>query len=447
MNTLLQKYFLSIFIVFFTLFLIIVLTKIFLSKREILNTESYCNPLLSDDLNSNQCPPNSSFRKKQEEIQSDINRLKTQMTNLTLTQNNISSDLIKTKSDFESTKSDLILTKKKIHNFSQLVGCSQTYCNGDTWESCVRANGSEWCQKTCRNVGPNDYCNGDTWAGCVRANGQGWCQDNCKNRSNQLYNVGCFENNPLYVNVSLFNQYKKDTDDKLQDLRKDINNPFRALIMSKPPWGIYAAESFSNNTLYELRNNGRNAICTKVSLTNGSGYGASVSIPYIYGSTTSIVNWPDGSIPINFTVCSITRYTGSSKARILTSRNGNWLHGHWYNHRGVTYYENWIQQVNFNHNHNRDEIVNNWVVTCGKNNGTAPDNILIDGVARGQRNGGIGGQTGMTINGNPFGELSDWAFSHVFIWDQNLSNAEMVMVSNALMQYLVDGLSFKRLFI
>lgn len=86
-------------------------------------------------------------------------------------------------------------------NFS--TSCTQQYCNGDTWDGCVRANGSKWCQDSCRNVGPNHYCNGDTWAGCVRANGQDWCQNNCKDRSNNLYKVGCSKQG--FTNVSKHN--------------------------------------------------------------------------------------------------------------------------------------------------------------------------------------------------------------------------------------------------
>ena len=218
-----------------------------------------------------------------------------------------------------------------------------------------------------------------------------------------------------------------------------FNNTFPSLLKSKPPWGIYAAESYSNNTLYELRENGRNATCSGVTLTNGSGNGATVNIPYISGTTTSKVTWPNGSIPTNFTICSITRYTGNNKQRILTSTSGNWLHGHWGNYSGVCYYEGWLTSYLNGPNNT------NWVITCGKNNGTAPNNVLVNGTAKGTISGGVGGQTAMTINNGYYNEISDWAFSHVFIWDQTLTDDELRIVSTGLSQYLADGVSINTL--
>ena len=217
------------------------------------------------------------------------------------------------------------------------------------------------------------------------------------------------------------------------------NTDFASLLKTKTPWGIYAAESYSNNVLYELRGNGRNATCSGVTLTNGIGYGATADIPYIYGTTTSKITWPNGSIPTNFTVCSITRYTGGIRQRILTATSGNWLHGHWAGEAGTCYYEGWIQNSAYG-------SLDNWVVMCGKNNGTAPNNVLVDGSATGKANGGTGGQTAMTINNSISApEPSDWAFSHVFIWDQNLSDADMRIVCNGLIQYLADGISINNL--
>jgi hypothetical protein len=216
---------------------------------------------------------------------------------------------------------------------------------------------------------------------------------------------------------------------------------FASLLNSKPPWGIYAAESYSNNTLYELRGNGRNATCSGVTLTNGNGYGATANIPYIYGTTTSKVTWPNGSIPSIFTVCSITRYTGTANnKRILNGTSGNWLHGHWSNYSGVCYYEAWkTSSVNGPNN-------TNWVITCGKNNGNNPNNVLVNGSAKGTASGGTGGQTSMTINNSTaVNEPSDWAFSHVFIWDQTLTDDELKIVSTGLSQYLNNGISIKNI--
>ncbi len=205
-----------------------------------------------------------------------------------------------------------------------------------------------------------------------------------------------------------------------------------SLLATKSPWGIYTATSLSGGILYEMRGNGRDAAATSVLSSSGSGYGASVSIPYIYGSTTSTIVWPSGSIPTSFTICSLTRYTGGTRGRILSSPNGNWLHGHWAGNRGNAFYEGWktvLTNVN---------DLDNWLVFCGKNSESTPNNILLDGSGIGTTSGGTGGKI-LSINNNGWGELSDWAFSYLFIWDQILTDSEMQIVSTSLTQYLSNG--------
>jgi hypothetical protein len=70
------------------------------------------------------------------------------------------------------------------------------YCNGDTMQNCIRSKGQSWCNRYCRNMGPNDYCNGDTVGNCQKYNGS-WCLDNCRQRNNQFYKQGIepFTNN------------------------------------------------------------------------------------------------------------------------------------------------------------------------------------------------------------------------------------------------------------
>ena len=156
------------------------------------------------------------------------------------------------------------------------------------------------------------------------------------------------------------------------------------LINTKSPWGIYCAESYSNNILYELRNNGRNATTNNVSFGYNSGNGA-LSIPYIYGTTGSTIVWPSGSVPSTFTLCTITRYTGGANGRIINSTDNVFLHGHWNNNRGVIYNDGWRTN-----NTPSIGIITNWLVTCYKNIGDIPNNILIDGIPSGIVAGGNG---------------------------------------------------------
>ena len=215
-------------------------------------------------------------------------------------------------------------------------------------------------------------------------------------------------------------------------------NSMSALLTSKSPWGIYAAETYSNNKLPELRGNtARDATCVNVNMDYADGNGAVAKIPFIFGGTNATVEWPSTSssksIPDTFTICSISRYNGSSKQRVIASTM-NWLHGHHNGNRGVCHYNNWVTaQVSVGN-------VMDWVVVCGKKGGTTPNNILVDSVGKGTATNGSGNGT-LAINKYNSNENSDWALSYVFIWDVNLTDAEMVIVSNTLRQYLVDGIS------
>ena len=214
----------------------------------------------------------------------------------------------------------------------------------------------------------------------------------------------------------------------------------RNLITSKPPWGIYDATMWnsSTNTLPELRGNGRNVTSGgTITFGTASGNGSTASISYVAGGTGSTLTWPSGSIPTNYTICTISRYiSGGTNRRIVQSTGTlNWLHGHWNGLRGVVYYGDavgWMTQSSTSVG-----TLTNWLVTCGKNGGTLPNNILIDGVASGTNNGGVGNAQ-LCIN-VPY-EQSDWQFSYAIIWDQTLTDSELVSVSNALQYYLTSGI-------
>ena len=69
------------------------------------------------------------------------------------------------------------------------------------------------------------------------------------------------------------------------------------------------------------------------SVANVSGYGATSSVPYVAGSPSSTVTFQP-LLNGNFTVCTISRYTGNNLGRIIQGDSSNWLQGH---HLGCTY--------------------------------------------------------------------------------------------------------------
>lgn len=222
-----------------------------------------------------------------------------------------------------------------------------------------------------------------------------------------------------------------------------VGNDFITLINTKSPWGVYSASKFNHttNTLFELRGNGRSATTTGT-FTAGSatGNGATGAIKYINGSTTSTVVWPTGSVPATHTMAYVTRYTNASGAlgRILNNYDlsPNAMYGHHMGKRGVAYVRSnaltpWVTTG----------TITNWVNMVVKTGGTTPNNVLLDGVAYGTATD-VNGVTGtLTINsqsGHAL-ETSEFGFSYLMIWDQALTDAEMVIVSNQLSFYLATG--------
>ena len=157
-----------------------------------------------------------------------------------------------------------------------------------------------------------------------------------------------------------------------------------------------------------------------VATATASGDGAANAVAHITGTTATKLLWPEDSIPTTFTFCHVTRWTGGSRGRILTCRNGpsqdeDWFHGHHWSRRGVAaygYHPEWYKT--------NDENVGNhddWLVMCGTNAGpTAPGNIILDQDEIGTSSGGLG-SCRLNIG---YYQPSDWALHSVLIWDYSL---------------------------
>ena len=217
-----------------------------------------------------------------------------------------------------------------------------------------------------------------------------------------------------------------------------LQNAFLNLLYTKNPLSICMADLYNGTytiPLITFNNISSYVVLTNVNSGNGSGNGSSASINYLYGSTTSKMLWPANSVPaLKYTICSITRYTGGNNGRILQCSDANWLHGHWGNSRGMIYYEGWICQTTLTGS-NTD-----WVVCCAKTNGTIPNNVIFNNIQTGQNTVG-GSSLAYTLSINTSIDYSDWAFSQVYIWNQELSDSEMLLVSKALMDYLQTGIN------
>jgi hypothetical protein len=153
-------------------------------------------------------------------------------------------------------------------------------------------------------------------------------------------------------------------------------------VIGDAPLGIWRAQSYSSSSplvLPESRGNGLNiTISGTITINNSPGNGALNSIYALQGGTSSKMLWPN-TLTGDFTICSITRYTGSTnRQRVLASATSNWLHGHHVIKRGCAYYNSWrTSQASRG-------ITTDWLVMCGQNSASsstaAPNNIITDGM-------------------------------------------------------------------
>ena len=215
---------------------------------------------------------------------------------------------------------------------------------------------------------------------------------------------------------------------------------FQSILASKPPWGRYSANSWviGTNTLTDLTGNGRHATTSGVTNFAASGNGAAANIAYLDGTTTSTILWPAGSIPATYTMCSITRYASSVSAnqqRTLCSSSNNWLHGHHGSKRGVAF-----NAATWRTAQTSTGTMLDWLNFCATSSATAPTNVLIDGSSAGLAVGGGGVSMAACINLCPGGEQSNFQFSQLIIWDQELTATEMATVAAALNTYLATNI-------
>ena len=167
----------------------------------------------------------------------------------------------------------------------------------------------------------------------------------------------------------------------------------------------------------------------------GAGYGADRPVSYIQGREWTAFTFGK-VIPTTFTLCSITRYTGTvgvgePRGRILQFEESNYLHGHWHDNIGVAHYHKWVTH------HDWWKTNLEWVVLCGTNGAKRvyemdsragiqdrrPRNIATDQGAV------LTSDNTLVINrGQYSGENSAYAAMEVITWNRALSDAEMVML-------------------
>ena len=166
----------------------------------------------------------------------------------------------------------------------------------------------------------------------------------------------------------------------------------------------------------------------------GKGHGATKSLQYLSGDSGTKMKLGRIAKGGAWTICSVTRYAGATRGRILNAKGKNSLHGHHGGKSGVVHIDGqWVTATVQSPEIRRDD----WLTMCSANRGKV-EYANGANVATGDRAGG-GANSEYYINGGDYmpNERSDWALAELITWDRALSDAEVKTVSDYLMNEIV----------
>ena len=224
-----------------------------------------------------------------------------------------------------------------------------------------------------------------------------------------------------------------------------IPTDFISIISKNVPWGMYSSDKYDPlkpTVLPDIFNRPDKSISISgnlISRMSDSGHGYTKIVKELAGTVDTSLNW-SSKLPQNYTICSITRYTNtlSNQGNILTTSstlpNSNiWVHGHYLKKKGIVAYGNYLTDSNLNIGGNIDD----WVITCAKNIGTASSNVIVNGNAIGSNISSMSNVDIMlTINNNTTIAKSDFALNYIIIWDTLLSDNDLNTITKSFINYL-----------
>lgn len=215
---------------------------------------------------------------------------------------------------------------------------------------------------------------------------------------------------------------------------------YEDLLKRNPPIAIYDARKYDSGNQMIVDsgpyfNNGfvQGNQLQKGSETNG--------LQYVRGTTNNTIEFLSSrTIATKFTICSITKFVDQVAGSIIHSDHNDIYHGHSEGKAGIVYYGS---SNNLTGNDKLD--TKSWLVCCAKTGGNTPTNVYINGQPIGAAK-----STQMYFNNKLFingfmtngitpSKNSNFAFSYMVVWDSELTDSELKIVSDELNNYLQKG--------
>lgn len=262
--------------------------------------------------------------------------------------------------------------------------------------------------------------------------------------------IGVFTSNPnsKFQEINTTSSIDEAQEEKANYIEGgSIIDKFKAVLANNLlPWGIYSAQGYSANILPDIYNRAcRSAIVTgDCQLRTEPIEGTTRQLTYLQGTKDTRIMFPTGSLPRDYTICIISKYTNpnANRGRILTSdlsNNPNWLLGHYSSRATGAMYNGSVV-----YSDTKLDTTTNWRVSCAKSRAKNPlFSVIINDTAVAIRIAGpntVYADARLVINGTGYqNELSDFGFAYLIIWDYALSDNELLVVSQTLTNYITTG--------
>jgi hypothetical protein len=194
-----------------------------------------------------------------------------------------------------------------------------------------------------------------------------------------------------------------------------------------------------NNPAYDIDNTNINNVLFNQDYVNGK------ILPYIYGGVNSFINFPDIIKYPKYTICTISKYNGSNKNKILNIVNPNNKISSFGHNNGIGGIVEFANSSSLNNYTSKNNLNSDWVITCVSYNSVVEDQKLgIAYIGNDYTNYNFYSYTDIpaiigNLNINKSGNASfnsDWALSHLFVWKDAISDNMLKNIYTSFVAYL-----------